>query len=516
MKLNLNVVLFFAVAAYVLWFAGLQLFRGDLLILATVSDEQCPAAPPSCSPGVQQPTAAEPSSDAMPAVPAAPAPDATTLEQRTRPVALTSALHRPDAANGTNTVEPEPDVSLHEPQTYSIAGVATVGGKPTAGVYVMALVPGGVVSASPDQLPTLAATTDETGKFVLNNIPCALANGSSRNGIRISATKPWSFASPYWRTDERILCPKSQAVPSSFVSTYRYVIALVCVFLFGLFAAVIPVRSWSMDGLVRRGILKNAIQYPARLKYVSALTLTTLLSAAILFVLALFHMSVGDIFERPDSVQVVNLGAAYLHRGSYVDKQSPQLLLSLSEPAISRANTCLTNSDGVANCCSDSDTGVAGTSEPVGEKGEKEGASPGDQATARGLGAPLWVILLGSIGAFAFAIQLVIKETADPPTYLDIPFAAKAPENSSAWQEHPHGKDLRKRCAKFVELQFHSLFAPLAALIVYQMLVTADAAGEFVTVAIMTLASALAVPFILRYAQQGIERFLNEDPGTSS
>lgn len=187
------------------------------------------------------------------------------------------------------------------------------------------------------------------------------------------------------------------------------------------------------------------VQLPAgtfrlRLKYFGSVFLAFLFTFTMIGYISIGLQSV-NASSSPGEVQA--LGFANIYYGSYVTDIEPEWLLSLTSP----------------------DFKIAG---PGGEL----------DSTTRGFGAPLWTLLLAVIGAGAFTIFIIVRDIRTP---LDF-------NNMEA---------VRGRIQQAVKHQFYILFAPIAAIIVYQVLVLAGAASQYVTVGLATLTAGVGLSTVL-------------------
>lgn len=113
----------------------------------------------------------------------------------------------------------------------------------------------------------------------------------------------------------------------------------------------------------------------------------------------------------------------------------------------------------------------------------------------RGFGAPLWVILLTVVGSVLFTISLIVKQ-------------AKKPIEEQARLE------VRSRVQEIINHQFFILFAPLGAVIIYQMQVKIEAASSTIAVALVALASGVAINLVLEHTLRLVEGLMR--PGGST
>ena len=193
-------------------------------------------------------------------------------------------------------------------------------------------------------------------------------------------------------------------------------------------------------------IIVALIQWDAvifrKAKYYLTVFLAFCLTAAMI---AYISVGVRLVNQTATAGEVLSLGFANIHFGTFVNDLQPEWIFSLTAP-----------------------TRV----EP-------------DAATVSGFGVPLWVLLLSVIGAGVYTISLIVKQVADP-----LSFADKAAVN--------------ERVEQVVRHQFYILFAPLGAILVYQLLLVTGAANEHITVALAALASGVSLNIVLDMAFQKV------------
>jgi hypothetical protein len=154
-----------------------------------------------------------------------------------------------------------------------------------------------------------------------------------------------------------------------------------------------------------------------------------------------------NVTGRPG--EVISLGFANVYHGTYVKDLEPEWLFSLTSPTTSVE---------------------AGT--PV-----------------TGFGAPLWAMLLSIIGGAVFTISLLVKQVRDPVEFED-------------------DIGFRERMEELLRHQFYILFAPLGAVVVYQLLVAAGAASEQITVALAMMGAGAVLSPVLDKALKTAEGVL--------
>ena len=194
----------------------------------------------------------------------------------------------------------------------------------------------------------------------------------------------------------------------------------------------------------------------ATLKYYSAVLLSLIFAFTMIGYISLGLRFVNSIDSTAD---VLSLGFANIYQANYVENMGGEWVFSLTSPP---------------------------------------SLATKDQLD-RGFGAPLWVILLAVVGSGLFIISLIVKQVKDPIG------------------EHMKREVVRARVQEIVKHQFFILFAPLGAVIVYQLQVTVDAASSTITVALVALAAGVAVNVILERALGMVEALVkqgsNDNPG---
>ncbi len=105
------------------------------------------------------------------------------------------------------------------------------------------------------------------------------------------------------------------------------------------------------------------------------------------------------------------------------------------------------------------------------------------ESVVRGVGAPLWVLLLSVTGAALFMISLLIEEIRKPPKF-----------------ESGDRTEVREHLKSIVQHQFFSLFAPLGGIFLYQLLVLTGIASEPLMVAIAVLGAGATLNLVLARA----------------
>ena len=177
-------------------------------------------------------------------------------------------------------------------------------------------------------------------------------------------------------------------------------------------------------------------------------------------------VGIGYVSQHGDSFEVLKMDFGYVFKGSYVPDHNKDWLFSFTRPSDEAA----ASQTGLALATqSNPPASTAAADEPI-----------------RGFGAPLWVILLSVIGASMFTLRII----------LDVIKEKIRSENALTQNV------FRKNIHAIVVHQFYVLFAPIASILVYQLLVEAEAADQHVTVAIAVLGAGLATNALLDRAQK--------------
>lgn len=177
----------------------------------------------------------------------------------------------------------------------------------------------------------------------------------------------------------------------------------------------------------------------------------TLVILSFLFTVTMIVMIAGalrSINATGTPGDVIALGFANIYRGTYVEGVADEWLFSLTAP---------------------------------------QAWAPGHVTS--GFGVPMWLLLVSVLGAGLFTIALLIKHVKDPVSFTD-------------------DRGYRDRIEELVRHQFYLLFAPLGAVLVYQLLVAAGSANVQVTVALAIFAAGAMVNVILDKAVKAVEAVL--------
>jgi hypothetical protein len=183
-------------------------------------------------------------------------------------------------------------------------------------------------------------------------------------------------------------------------------------------------------------------------------------------VLVAISAGLSYVHTSGDKNEILSLGFASLFRGRYVKDVEPEWLFSLTAPP-------------------------QPPSRPEGGLPAPEGEP--SSALVHGFGAPLWVLLLAVVGAGLMTVSILVNEITHRPSFRD-PTA------------------ICRQMELIVRHQLLILFAPLGAIVVYQLLVIASLATQPVAVAVISLGAGLTLTALLDKAVRAALGFLQE-PG---
>jgi hypothetical protein len=211
------------------------------------------------------------------------------------------------------------------------------------------------------------------------------------------------------------------------------------------------------------GLLFAILGEGRRWQYVLSITFAFLLTAGVLMAIS---AGLSYVHTSGDKNEILSLGFASLFRGRYVKDVEPEWLFSLTAPR-----------------------------EPSRGPGVGLPALEGEPASAlvHGFGAPLWVLLLAVVGAGLMTVSILVNEITHRPSFHE-PAA------------------IRRQIELIVRHQLLILFAPLGAIVVYQILVIASLATQPVAVAIISLGAGLTLTALLDKAVRAALGFLQQ-PG---
>jgi hypothetical protein len=211
--------------------------------------------------------------------------------------------------------------------------------------------------------------------------------------------------------------------------------------------------------------------------YIGAVVATLALTATMLFAIGEAYMKVKASVTKS---QTWSVGFISIFEGTYVKDIPDQWLISLTGlPRDDATNTVgIIVPDTAANTLTKPT--AKGDSPPAQQPADR--VNPGKTQVIQGLGAPMWVVFLGVIGAALSTVTVIVREIKDPPRFYTDP--SKLPECMLS----------------LVQNQFYVLFAPLGAIFVYQALVLAGAAVQPFVVAIAALGAGATLNVLLRLA----------------
>ena len=279
-----------------------------------------------------------------------------------------------------------------------------------------------------------AIISDSTGAYRFAAIPARIAPAADNIARRVVSSADSNRVTSEVTVFARQVVPDSVSVRTisetvrlSASARTRWVrlppsALLTVVFIFAL-TVIAGIAQGKPGGVIRK------------IQYYGTVILAFLMTATMVALISLGLRHVNLTGMQGD---VIALGFANIHKGTYVRDVAPEWLFSLTAPYISTS---------------------------------------GD-AIATGFGAPLWALLLACFGAGVFTIRLVVKQVQTPVKLTD-------------------DKQFRARLQELVRHQFYILFAPVAAVFVYQLLVAAGAASQPTTVGFVMLAAGLVLNNVL-------------------
>jgi hypothetical protein len=278
--------------------------------------------------------------------------------------------------------------------------------------------------------------------------------------------------------------------------------------------------------------------FPKRVYYESifmALGFTTLMGAFI----ALAQIKLGTTMT---DAEVINLGVAYVFKGTYIKDQSQERLISFTAPMgfkptpkvdtiktlatspqdnsseekaktpkVDAIKTLATSPPG--NSTKEKaktpkvDTIKTLATSPPGNNSEEKAetlkvdetkANTDAAGTIQGFGAPLWVLFLAVVGSALFTVALIVKEIHEPPDFTNL--------------DRDDGRNLRVRIENIIQHQFYILFAPLGGFFLYQMLVLAGSASQHVFVGIAALGAGAMLNLLLAKAIELVQSSMKTLP----
>jgi hypothetical protein len=363
-----------------------------------------------------------------------------------------------------------------------------------------------------NQLRVSEMKTDDHGKFAfdLAAVPCPQVQYIV--SVKIDAKSPpgrvWFTGGKSGSIELKL---QRGGIIQEFSPFYRYMILL----LFALSLAL--------------AIFTPSEPVVVRLQHYLSIVVTCLLSVFVVLAIGQIMMLVDGL---PEQRGVARLGFATIFKASYVKDVGPEWLISLTAPPSSLLSTpppCdkpvvaaagqndrpATKSSSAHASDAAAKTGEAAkgskseaakseevaTSRPAGERAAANNNSdPGPEVT--GLGAPLWVLFLGTIGAMLLTIGLIVQQ-------LDLSDIVGEGEGTRA--------DQRKRLQSYVQHSFFVLFAPFGAIFVYQLAVAAKAANGPLIVGIIALGTGPTLQLLLeRAVQSAKDLFVRSQQGDAS
>jgi len=393
-----------------------------------------------------------------------------------------ASLQRTRVPSAIDPGDPKKNVTATE--TWTVKGHVLDGGYPVAGALVWLVATddaGNQFAAVAEKVSAGGDSSDPNydrhgsgpnGEFTFKNVPINLSpDGEAKpiKQIRIFAREPGYFRS----RGETII-----QLTGSEQKTLRIQNAVLYVFLLLLLFAISILTAFASN------------RWP-KLYYLS-IVLAFLFMVSMIGTIAFAQFSVSEIAKGSD---VVNLGVAFVFRGSYVKDVQPELLVSLTSPPVFNkklpANTAPTSNEKEKSKPpippgknEDGQIDKLEPAEPKTTDKKSTSAEVTNDDVVKGLGAPLWVLFIAVIGAGLFTIALIIREI----------------------KERPGPDKMIERIPHIIEHQFFLFFAPLGGIFLYQILLQSGAASHHVTVATGALASGLMVNYLMSKALELVQK----------
>lgn len=397
-------------------------------------------------------------------------------------------------------------VQSDDGKSAKLTGRVVDGGVPVEKATVVADVCDATGSCVP--LPTQVSTAE--GNFVFESVPMS---ADPTAFIKLQATKSGWFDT---KSDDLLIFPKGK---KSFQITNEVITLLL---VFGWFASTIA-YAFFVPSFVKR---------EHHSAYYFAVFMTFLFPIIVVGAFATF--AYNRLVISTDDNSVVLLGVATVFKGTYLDTQDREWLISLTSPPILNRSAnrpespppTSTETETIPDTTKTSDATTTSAETDTAEESadaapaQTEAQSDGevkDPVTVvvvdetnedrvartvaatrnsipvgRGFGAPLWVLFLSVVGASLFSLALVVEEIGAPPNFEDL-------------------NDVRRRVQVLVAHAFYILFAPLGGIFIYQFLILTKSADEPVMVAIAALGAGVTVNSILISAVGAARRAIGVD-----
>jgi hypothetical protein len=383
-----------------------------------------------------------------------------------------------------------------------LSGFVTEDGQPCVGAAVFVV----ATDTLGNRIKTHSTKSDENGafQFDLPQASPSCLRGQHLVSLKVSAKSPrkWFGGGKTGSTELKL---QKGGIIQDFSPFFRNTILL-------LFAASLLLA-----------IFTPSSAFVIRVQHYISIVVTCLLSVLVV-------LAVGQVMTLVDGLPergVARVGFATFFKGSYVKDVESEWLVSLTAPPSSLLVNPPAEDQGIVL----SEPGAAGA--PAAQQGrapkdasttnandarkapERDAAKraseiqprePRDSADGTaigksasksdpvsGLGAPLWVLFLGTIGAMLLTIGLVVQQVA----ITDI-----------VGSEAQARANQRTRLQTYVQHSFFVLFAPFAAIFVYQLLVAAKAAGAPMMVGIVALGTGPTLTLLLDKAVKSAGQLL--------
>lgn len=245
-------------------------------------------------------------------------------------------------------------------------------------------------------------------------------------------------------------------------------------------------------------LLPSKIRIVSKAKHFASIVLSFGFTALMILFIG---SGIQDFSTSESKSRVFALGFANIYYGSFVKGAPSDWVLSLSAPPSQQEAADETTTDPTETGEGGGSEAGAAVPEPPDPAEVGQGPTPRDlgatalvtpsETLSRGFGAPIWLILLATVGAALFIVRLAVE-------HLRTPVDFNQPQQ------------IRTRQAKLITYQSYVLFAPIGAIFVYQILVAAGHGDEPATIGFAALASGIAMGALLDRAWGFLSPMISE------
>ncbi|GAB4151723.1 MAG: hypothetical protein Tsb009_27270 [Planctomycetaceae bacterium] len=211
-----------------------------------------------------------------------------------------------------------------------------------------------------------------------------------------------------------------------------------------------------------------------------ALTLTFLTAVGMTY--AAYDTQNRFAEQDPDGAKAHTLGNFFLFKGTFVEECPKEWILALTDPPESAQQKLLPQSS-------------PSKSKPADKQPD----------VLKGFGAPVWVVFISVFGAGLIAVMTVAEETMTLRSF----WVTADPQNDNTLKSHSN------LIQNLLRHQIYILFAPFSGILVYQMLVAADAAKSSLLVASTVLGAGMTLNLIIKSAIDRASKAVNKNGGES-